>query len=136
MRLLGSNADWVRIVRGNLLPHKGIMGYRLLVLASAIAFFGSPCAAEKLKPIFTYEDYPRDAIRAGMEGTVIVDLTVSERGTVADCRIVKSSGYRILDDTTCRLITERAKFIPEKDSNGIAIKSTYRPPPITWSLRR
>jgi TonB family protein len=44
-----------------------------------------------------YFYYPPHARRKGMQGTVLLSFGISGQGTVHDIRIVKSSGYAILD---------------------------------------
>lgn len=41
--------------------------------------------------------YPPHARRKGMQGTVLLSFGISGQGTVHDIRVVKSSGYAILD---------------------------------------
>lgn len=42
--------------------------------------------------------YPRRARRAGLEGTVLLELVLDEHGRIVEIRVAKSSGHRILDD--------------------------------------
>jgi periplasmic protein TonB len=86
------------------------------------------------KAIFSYEDYPLEALRNHWEGTVVADLSISPQGVPVACRIVKSSGYKILDDSTCGLIFRRARFTPAQDEKCNPIAGTYRTPPITWKI--
>ena len=44
-----------------------------------------------------YFYYPPHARRKGMQGTVLLSFGISGQGTVHDIRVVKSSGYAILD---------------------------------------
>jgi len=44
-----------------------------------------------------YFYYPQHARRKGMQGTVLLSFEISGQGTVHDIRVVKSSGYAILD---------------------------------------
>ena len=41
--------------------------------------------------------YPRAANRAGLEGRVVVELTLDQTGKVVSRRVLKSSGHKILD---------------------------------------
>lgn len=68
-------------------------------------------------------DYPGDAGEAGVSGSVEVLYRVGVDGTVSDCRVVRSSGSRLLDETTCRLIERRFRFRPSLDSRGRPIAS-------------
>jgi TonB family protein len=108
----------------------------LFAFAATIAFFGASSAlrAEKLKPIFTYEDYPRQALRQGWQGTVVTELTVGTNGFPTACRVTKSSGYKILDDRTCELLMTRAKFIPAKDEQGNPKEEVVHVPAVTWAI--
>jgi TonB family protein len=42
--------------------------------------------------------YPLIARRKGWEGTVVIDIHVSNTGWVQEARVDKSSGYTVLDD--------------------------------------
>jgi protein TonB len=42
-------------------------------------------------------DYPKRARRKGMEGIVILEILVDEKGGVEDITLFKSSGHKILD---------------------------------------
>lgn len=42
--------------------------------------------------------YPEEAVRNGLQGRVILEITIDQSGGVTDARIVKSSRHRILDD--------------------------------------
>jgi TonB family protein len=109
----------------------------LFALAVATAFFGgsSAVAGEKLRPIFSYEDYPPEALRQRWQGTVVTELTVATNGFPKACRVTKSSGYKILDDKTCELLITRAKFLPAKDEQGNPKEDIVHVPPVTWSLQ-
>ena len=78
-------------------------------------------------------DYPAEAIRLGQQGTVRVRLKVSAEGRVMGCSVIQSASPS-LDRTTCRILTERARFVPAKGTNGEAIKSEFDAPPIRWVL--
>lgn len=68
----------------------------LLFLAQAAA--APPARPPKLVPIFSYYDYPAEALRHHWEGTVVAEISVSADGNPTACRILKSSGHKILDD--------------------------------------
>lgn len=66
-------------------------------------------------------DFPsdiRDLAETGFEGTVSVRFLVGADGRVGECRVTRSSGYRSLDDTTCRLIQRRFRYEPSRDAAG------------------
>lgn len=83
-------------------------------------------------------DYPAAAWEAGAGGTVSVRFTVALDGRAVNCRITRSSGTRLLDETTCRLIERRYRFDPSRDRDGRPVLSdvvedhewvTYDEPP-------
>jgi len=63
-------------------------------------------------------DYPEGLGVAGIQGRVSVRYLVEVSGRVSDCEVTASSGSKVLDDTTCRLITERFRFRPSRDGRG------------------
>ncbi|NJC06992.1 TonB family protein [Sphingomonas kaistensis] len=81
----------------------------------------------------TSNDYPRDAIRAGQEGTTGFKLTIGPDGRVTSCVIEKSSGSASLDSTTCRIMASRARFEPALDAAGKPTSDTMSAR-ITWRL--
>lgn len=66
-------------------------------------------------------DYPRDAAETGLHGKVSVRFLVWTDGRVRNCTTAHSSGSAQLDDTTCRLITERYRYDPSRDAQGRAV---------------
>jgi protein TonB len=80
-------------------------------------------------------DYPPAARREGAEGVVYVRFTVGADGRVGGCTVTRSSGHAALDTTTCRLIEERFRYRPARDSQGRPVPETislfYQ-----WGLRR
>ena len=66
-------------------------------------------------------DYPADAARANLGGQVTVHLEISAEGRVTGCTVARSSGIPTLDSTTCRLIRQRFRYEPARDSLGNAI---------------
>ncbi|WP_133365185.1 energy transducer TonB [Qipengyuania sediminis] len=71
------------------------------------------------------DDYPASAVRDGEGGIVAFRLDVDAAGRVANCAILESSGPLVLAETTCRLLSERARFEPARDAAGRAIASRY-----------
>ncbi|MGQ0588483.1 MAG: energy transducer TonB [Sphingosinicella sp.] len=68
-------------------------------------------------------DYPAGVGEAGIGGTVSVLYAVEVDGRVSDCRVTRSSGSRLLDETTCRLIERRFRFAPARDRQGRPVRS-------------
>lgn len=99
---------------------------RIFALAAAL-LVASPCAVAAQTParapavlatLFSDEDYPLEAVRNHEQGTVQFRLTVGIDGTPTECAIDATSGSALLDDTTCRLLLERARFEPARDEKG------------------
>ncbi|MCM8729494.1 TonB family protein [Hephaestia sp. GCM10023244] len=68
-------------------------------------------------------DYPASAGAEGAGGIVSVEYYVLPNGRVSDCKITESSGNPALDETTCRLITERYRYEPSRTANGTPVRS-------------
>ncbi|MES2336909.1 MAG: TonB family protein [Pseudomonadota bacterium] len=68
-------------------------------------------------------DFP-DALRETSDGGLVgVRYTVLTSGRVANCRITRPSGVPLLDQTTCRLIVQRFRYRPSRDSAGRAVQA-------------
>ncbi|HVI99770.1 MAG TPA: energy transducer TonB [Sphingomonas sp.] len=68
-------------------------------------------------------DYPASAGAEGTGGLVSIEYYVLPNGRVSDCRITRSSGNQALDETTCRLVTERYRYEPSRDPDGNPVRS-------------
>lgn len=75
-------------------------------------------ARASLAELFSDQDYPVSAVRAGESGIVGFRLDVGENGRVVACTIVTTSGSAALDSTTCRLLRARTRFSPALDRKG------------------
>lgn len=62
-------------------------------------------------------DYPPNAARNEEQGTTRFRLVVGPDGKVKECSVTSSSGSSALDSTTCKLMKQRARFTPARDSN-------------------
>ncbi len=102
----------------------------------------APPAAKKVEPararanLASYvsdEDYPSNAVRNEEQGTTRFRLTVGPDGKVRDCTVTGSSGSSALDSTTCKLMRQRAKFTPARNSDGKATGDTVTSA-IRWVL--
>lgn len=63
-------------------------------------------------------DYARAGLPKGAQGTVVIGFRVRRDGAVDGCRTVRSSGYAVIDEATCRLVEERFRFRPAEDAAG------------------
>lgn len=68
-------------------------------------------------------DVPESAWETGIAGTVSVRYFVNTDGRVSDCRVTRSSGSALLDNTTCRLIEQRFRYKPSLDEDGRPVRS-------------
>jgi len=73
----------------------------------------------------TNDDYPAPALRAAMSGPVAFRLDVDATGMPVRCTVTLSSGYDLLDNTTCSLMMRRARFNPAMGSGGRAIAGAW-----------
>lgn len=83
--------------------------------------------------MFSPENYPPAAIRAGAQGRVAVDLEVGADGLVSGCTVTLSSGSSDLDQTTCRIFRARARFDPATDDRGEPTTGRASHT-VTWSM--
>jgi protein TonB len=101
-----------------------------LTLLAALAACGPPPdepVPEQvgLASLFSDEDYPAEALRHDEQGKVEFRLDVGKDGRVRRCTVTASSGSASLDSTTCRLVTERARFQPKLDARGRPARARY-----------
>lgn len=85
---------------------------------------GAETPPRLLKGRFKNKDFPNAEAVIGAGGIVGVRYTVELDGHVTHCRITRSSGNAVLDDTTCRLIEKRFLYVPWKDASGRPVVST------------
>lgn len=83
---------------------------------------------------FGNDSYPADARKLRQAGRVGIALTINAAGQPVKCDIVKSSGYRELDNGTCQLAMERGRFAAPRDANNMPVPFRYEIAP-TWVLR-
>lgn len=116
--------------------HKRQMIVFLLAYAAAIqAPFAKPIVgAADVPKVFSYDDYPEEAVRNHWQGDVVVGVTVNAEGLPTACEVVRSSGHQVLDDATCRIVMRRARFKPGTDANGKPVADRVILPPIRWRM--
>lgn len=89
--------------------------------------------AKGLTAWITADDYPPSALREGAAGSTAVLLRITPTGMVDECQIVMTSGYAVLDETTCRLAARRARYAPAVDASNKPVASHVFTK-IHWSL--
>ena len=82
----------------------------------------------------TDADYRRSGLPKGAAGTVLIAFRVRSDGGVDNCRTVRSSGFAAIDSETCRLVEQRFKFRPARDSGNHPMDFTLRTD-FTWRPR-
>ena len=96
----------------------GLRVIAFLLFALSAATPPAPPTGASFASYISDAEYPAEAIRRGEEGLVEFELDVSPQGQVAHCSVTRSSGSLLLDDTTCRLLTARARFRPGRSADG------------------
>lgn len=64
-------------------------------------------------------DYPNLAIQNGWQGILHLDFTINSDGTLAEARVVRSSGYPVLDEAAVTAIRLAAPFPPFPEDFGV-----------------
>ena len=97
----------------------------------------APRRAESLlgdvRSLLTAKDYPTEALKLVRQGSAQYQLLVDEKGSVAGCDILASSGVPALDSTGCEVFKEKARFSPATDNQGKPVRSVVTTPPLVWS---
>lgn len=106
----------------------------LLLAASAQASVQATPNGADPRLLFSYEDYPAQALKNHEQGTVQAELTIGADGRVKACKIIRSSKSEALDTATCNILTVRARFTPARDAYGNPTQDTYVTPPISWRI--
>ncbi|MCA0976935.1 energy transducer TonB [Qipengyuania flava] len=83
----------------------------------------------------TDRDYKSSWARRELTGDAKFQLDISRTGAVTGCRILGSTGHSELDQATCSLVTQRAKFEPARGSNGEPVAGKFVSS-VRWQLPR
>ncbi len=87
-------------------------------VAKMRALQSPPLPAKGVERWVTTDDYPTPALVKNLTGKTQLVLSVDEKGKIADCTVIISSGHASLDQTACALMKKRGSFTPAKDANG------------------
>jgi TonB family protein len=74
---------------------------------------------------FTSNDYPLQAMKEAIEGSVVFEVDVDASGKPTACRVTNSSGHQILDKATCDVVLSRARFAPPPGAAGKILAARY-----------
>lgn len=66
--------------------------------------------------------YPREALRDGLQGTVMLRVVVDEAGNPIEVSVATSSGHRVLDRAAREQVLRKWKFVPARQ-NGRAVRA-------------
>jgi protein TonB len=78
--------------------------------------------------------YPSDLRRAGVEGSLIVLLRISEKGRVLGASVWRSSGHRAFDQAALEAL-RKWRFDPARNASGHQVPSTLKAP-VQYRLKR
>ena len=81
----------------------------------------------------TTNDYRSSWIARELTGTARFRLEIAADGRVTDCAITGSTGQAALDTATCRLLEQRARFEPARNSRGDAVAGSFANA-VRWEL--
>ncbi len=82
--------------------------------------------AEKIAgDIRATKDYPAKGRDERIGKRVVILLTVGTDGRPTDCRVWRSSGVPQADAITCKLASDRFRFRPATNADGVPVETTY-----------
>jgi periplasmic protein TonB len=87
---------------------------------------GTVIPPQRIEGALTHADYRRARPPRGAAGTVLVNFRVRADGRVDRCTVIRSSGFSVFDEATCRLIEQRFRYRPARDTAGR---------PVDWEIR-
>jgi TonB family protein len=73
--------------------------------------------------------YPLEAVRQNRQGTVEVDFKIQKNGRASDVKVVRSSGYKELDEAIMQAIWAAQPFLPlpaEFHKDMITVSGTFQ----------
>ena len=69
--------------------------------------------------------YPEQARLKNQQGTLLVEFGINKNGSLAYAKVIRSSGYTILDEAAIKAIREASPFNPLPDRFGIDRLNIY-----------
>ena len=75
-------------------------------------------------------NYPNEARRKGMSGSLLLDVAINSDGVVVSVDVRRSSGHKLLDDAAIRIVRLASPFAPfteemKKDTDILHITRTW-----------
>lgn len=83
--------------------------------------------------VFNEGNYPFWADRLGREGRLRFRVAVDAAGRALGCEVIEPSGVPDLDQPTCDLVMNHARFAPARDRRGRAIPGIFSRQ-VVWQL--
>jgi protein TonB len=76
-------------------------------------------------------NYPDEARRKNLSGSLLLSVSLNRDGTVKDVRVRQSSGYAVLDDAAIRIVRLAAPFAPfpeelRQEADVLVINRTWK----------
>lgn len=93
----------------------------------------APTLEGSVLSLFSTNDYPWDAVRKGQAGLAHVVMLIDEKGKMADCTLIATSGIAVLDAQTCIVLRTRGKFKPAIDADGKPARGTLHQR-VNWEM--
>lgn len=93
----------------------------------------APSLEGSFMSLFSTDDYPWDAVRKGQSGLAHVVMLIDEKGKMADCTLIATSGIAVLDAQTCIVLRKRGTFRPAIDADGNPAKGTLHQR-VNWEM--
>jgi hypothetical protein len=85
-----------------------------------------------ISDLFTTNQLPPELIRKQQQDRAQYQLLVDEKGAVAACDVLVTSGSAMIDTIGCQLISGTARFKPAMDAAGQRVRSVWTSPRVTW----
>ena len=117
-----------------MMPTQFMLVVPLTLVFAANAFAADGASRPRTGSTIQRADYPRESIRLGEEGVVIVNVYVTAEGTVGDVQLISSSGHKRLDEASLKMIRERFRYTPARDTNGNPI-AAWTQARLSWELQ-
>ena len=105
----------------------------LLAAFTSAPGFSTSVRASTQADWITPDDYPQAALRRHEQGYVGFRVEIGLDGRTVRCDVTSSSGSQLLDQVTCPLILQRARFYPVKDADGQPVMAVFRST-VAWAI--
>lgn len=89
---------------------------------------GSPTPPQLKAARISDTDYPKEALKAGLEGDVLASFIVDLKGRVTECKYQTAEGAELLGDQSCSLLVERFRYTPARDAERKVVAAEMQQP--------